>query len=479
MYGVDEWTSDQWDGLTYGKDIDFNRPFFAQFQELQQVVPHLALFNTPGTMENSDYNNATGYLKNCYLLSESDYCEDCYYSNLLKKTKDVVDCSVCYDCERCYECIDCIKCYSLLHSQDCQNCSDSFALLNCHGCKDCIGCVNQRNKQYMIYNVQYSKAEYEQHKNSFALHTKSGMKKLLADCEGFFKTQPYRALIIEKSEGSSGDRIYDCKGAVHCFDVKDLEDCRYCERLSINCKTCMDFNSWGDKCELIYQCSACGDRAYNSKFCSTCISVANCEYCFECTNSQDLFGCIGLKNKKFCIFNKQYSEAEYKTLKENLIAHMRTTGEYGEYFPMSLCAFAYNETFAPDLFPMTKAEVEAKGWKWHEEEENQKKYMGAEVTLPETATEVSDDICKQILQCEATQKPYKIIPQELKFYRSMNIPLPSVSPDHRHKTRIAKRNPYTLYDRTCGKCGKETQTTYSKERAETVYCEECYLSTVY
>lgn len=479
VYGIEEWMSDQWDGLTYGKIVDFTRPFFDQFQELQHIVPHLALFNTPGTMENSDYNNCTAYLKNCYLLSESDYCEDCYYSNLLKKTKDVVDCSVCYECERCYECIDCIKCYALLWSQDCQNCSDSFFLLNCHGCLDCIGCVNQRNKQFMIFNTQYTKEGYMEHKKAFMLEHRSGLVKLQSQCDAFFKTQPCRALLIERSEGCSGDRIYDSKNAVDCFDVKDIEDCRYCQRLSLSCKTCMDFNSWGDKCELVYQCSACGDRTYNSKCCSTCITVTNCEYCFECTNSQDLFGCIGLRNKKFCILNIQYTETEYKDLRKKLIAHMRKNNEYGEYFPMSLCAFAYNETFAPDLFPMTKEEVLARGWRWQEEDEGRQRYMGAAVTLPETIDEVTDDICKQILLCKATNKPYKIIPQELKFYRSMKLPPPDVSPEHRHKMRIAKRNPYTLYNRTCSKCGKETQTTYSQERAETVYCEECYLSTVY
>ena len=161
VYGIDAWIGDQWDARTYGRDVDFSRPFFPQFKELLETVPHLALFNTPGTMENSDYNNATGYLKNCYLICESDFCEDCYYSNLLKKSKDVVDSSVCYECERCYECVDCIGCHSLVASQDSHNCSDSFFLMNCHSCRDCIGCINQRSKQYMILNVQYSK-QYSQ-----------------------------------------------------------------------------------------------------------------------------------------------------------------------------------------------------------------------------------------------------------------------------------------------------------------------------
>jgi CxxC-x17-CxxC domain-containing protein len=480
VYGIDAWISDRWDGLTYGRALDFTRPFFEQFKELLNVVPHLALFNTPGTMQNSEFNNCTGYLKNCYLICESDVCEDCYYSNLLKKSKDLVDCSVCYECERCYECIDCIGCHTLSFSQDCLQCSESFFLRNCHGCKDCIGCVNQRNKQYMIFNKQYTKDEYEGHKKAFALTTRSGLKKLAAQCAGYFVTQPLRATQIERSEGSSGDRIYDCKNAVHCFDVKDIEDCRHCERLSLTCKTCMDFNSWGQNSELVYQCSACGDRTYNSKFCSMCITVANCDYCFECAHSSDLFGCVGLKNKKFCIFNKQYTEQEYRALRAKLIDHMKSTGEYGEYFPMSLCAFAYNESFAPDLFPMTKEEVLAKGWEWYEDNDNMdKRYMGTHIDLPETSAEASEELCKQILLCTATNKPYKIIPQEFRFYQSMNLPLPALCPDERHRLRIAKRNPYKIWKRSCAKCGNETDTTYSPDRKEPILCEKCYLETVY
>lgn len=479
VYETEAWTGDRWDGLTYGRDVDFSRPFFEQFQELLNVVPHLALFNTPGTMQNSDYNNCTGYLKNCYLICESDICEDCYYSNLLKNGKDVVDCTVCYDCERCYDCIDCIGCHSLLYSQDCINCSSSFALKNCHGCSDCIGCINQRNKRHMIFNVQYTPEQYETHKQTLRLDTRKGTAFLLGKAKQFFLTQPHRAVLVERCEQSSGDRLYDSKNAEHCFDSMNLEDCRHCERLSLTCKTCMDFNSWGQNCELVYQCSACGDRAYRSKFCSTCVSIRDCEYCFECFHDSDLFGCVGLRAKRFCILNKQYEEKEYHALRTKLIEHMKKTGEYGEYFPMSLCAFAYNESFAPDLFPLTKEEVLARGWRWRDEEEAEHRYMGPAPVLPETISEVSDDICSRILVCGDIGKPYKIIPQELKFYRSMHIPVPSLSPDARHQHRVAMRNPYKHWSRSCGKCSKSTLTTYAPDRPEIVYCESCYLQSVY
>lgn len=171
VYDQETWWSDQWDPLEYGRDFDFSRPFFEQFQELMNAVPHFSVFIVGGTLENSDFTNCTGYLKNCYLLSESDYNEDSYYSNRIYHSRNLSDCSNCFECERCYECIDCEGCYDVFYSQDSQNCSESWFLKNCLGCKDSIGCINQRQQQYMIFNKQYTKEEYERKKSEMKLHT--------------------------------------------------------------------------------------------------------------------------------------------------------------------------------------------------------------------------------------------------------------------------------------------------------------------
>ena len=42
-------------------------------------------------------------------------------------------------------------------------------------------------------------------------------------------------------------------------------------------------------------------------------------------NCNNLFGCIGLRNKSYCIFNKQYTKDEYETTVANIITHMQET----------------------------------------------------------------------------------------------------------------------------------------------------------
>jgi hypothetical protein len=175
----------------------------------------------------------------------------------------------------------------------------------------------------------------------------------------------------------------------------------------------------------------------------------------------------------------QYSQEEYEKLVPKIIENMRKNGEYGIFFLNTISPFGYNETVAQEYFPLTKEEVLVRGWSWHDEEEKSDQYLGPKYDIPDSISDVPDDITKQILLCEVTGKPYKIIPQELKFYREMGIPIPRKCPDQRHKERMALRNPRKLWNRQCMKCQKDIQTTYAPERPEIVYCASCYLETVY
>jgi hypothetical protein len=62
-----------------------------------------------------------------------------------------------------YECINtaldayknlfCIRCWS--------GCSNLIYCFNCDSSSNCFGCIGLRGKSYCIFNVQYTKEEYE------------------------------------------------------------------------------------------------------------------------------------------------------------------------------------------------------------------------------------------------------------------------------------------------------------------------------
>ena len=494
VYDQKIWWSDQWDALKYGRPIDFNRPFFEQFQELVNVVPHMSVFVIGGTLENSDYTNCTGYLKDCYLVSEADYNENCYYSNrLFLNNKDLIDCSDCYHNELCYECINCTDCYQTMYAQEGYNCLNSYFLYDCRDCKDCIGCINLRHQQYMIFNTQYTAAEYDKRKQELHLDTRTGVEQLRANCQKFFSTKIHKYLQSEFNQQSFGDHLYHSTNATYCFDCTELENCKFCTKI-LKAKDCMDHTAWGMNAELTYECASCGDNIYDLKFCNTCTTqLSHCAYCYLCTASSNLFGCVGLKKKQYCILNKPYAPEEYKRLRQRLIEHMQRTGEYGKFFPLALCPFAYNETVAMDYFPLTKVEALQQGYSWYEEERT---FSAASFQLPDSINAVTDDVLQAVLVCNDCDKNYRLIKQELDFYKQLSIPVPNRCYTCRHLARVQRRNPIELWHRQCmclpdrqagtqvdhnhpGRCAEKFETNFSPERKEIIYCEECYKKETY
>ncbi|MFH0769800.1 MAG: hypothetical protein V1926_00300 [Candidatus Peregrinibacteria bacterium] len=482
VFAPEVWWSDVWDGLDAGRNVDLDKPFFPQFLALKNVVPHQARFVIQGSMENSDYTNCAGFMKNCYLCFEVDYNEDCYYCNRIYHCKNVVDCSNCYDSEICYECTDCTGSHSLFFSQDCQNCSESYFLKNCIGCRECIGCINQRQKRHMIRNEQLTEEEYLKRKATLHLESAKGIEMFRTQAEAFFQRQPQRFVQAERNENCTGDHLYDSKNSFSCMDCKDLEDCAHCEKVAMGVKSSRDYTSWGDKAEQLYQCAACGNNAFQLKFCTTCTTNnSDLLYCDGCTGCKDCFGCVGLKKKQHCILNKQYSEKEYEKLHEALVAHMQRTGEWGQFFPKDVCPYAYNETIAMEYFPLAKEEAIKRGYKWHDETDEPldvKKIIPA-AQLPDSITEIPDDVLNWAVTSARTGRPFRITKQELQFYRTYALPPPHLHPEERHEERLKRRPPRRLWRRLCSRCSKEVESTFQPSRPEIVYCESCYLSLVY
>ncbi len=477
VFRQQDWHSDAWDPLTYARDFDFSRPFFEQWKELCDVVPRPSLFTGYEFDENSSYTNHSGKNKDCYLIFDSDENRDCYYSYSINSCVNCLDCFRVRKSELCYQCIDCVRCYGSVFLQDCDNCSESMYLKNCTGCSHCLMCSNLKNKEYYVENKPVSKEKYEQYRQM--LHSHSALLSASKRFSDLKLEYPQKCIHGIQNEGVRGDYLVNCKNADMCFDSEDLWDCRYVFQGFMPLKSSMDIQECGDG-ELLYECSVAGYNAHASIFCSHILATfSDLIYCSLSPHSKHCFGCIGVQRKEYCILNKQYTKDEYEKLVPKIIDHMRKTGEWGEFFPTEISTYAYNESLAQDYYPLSKEEVTKRGWKWLDEAEKHGQYLGPKIVFPETIAETDDEICKKILTCEVTEKQYKIIPQELKFYRQMNLPVPHQSFFARHKARMALRNPRKLWNRECGKCKKSIETTYAPNRPEIVYCEDCYLKEVY
>lgn len=468
------WWSDKWDPLKFGREIDFSRSFFEQYADLMKVVPRLGTDIV--NCENSDFCNYCGDDKNCYYDIAGEANEDCYFNLFTKFSKNCVDNTFAYHSTLCYESIHCQNCYHIFFSMYCNDSSDLYFCYDMKGCKNCIFSYNLRNKEYCIANQQYSKEEYMKKLNEMTLGSHSHLEKARALWTEFRKKNViYRDSYLLSTENCSGDNITNAKNTQNSFNATNCEDSNYLYDV-LDAKDCFDLNYSLYKPELCTELISTLAMTY-SAFSLASHYCSNVYYCDMCNNSKNLFGCIALNRKEFCIFNKQYSQEEYETLSNRLIDSMKQAAEWGEFFPIQMSPHAYNETVAQEYLPLEKEEAQKRGYAW--KESDSKQYQPATTQIPDAITEVSPSITSEILACEQCNKNYRIIIQELQFYKEQKLPIPRVCPECRHHNRNALRSPRNVWTRQCSKCNGDIKSTISPDRPENVYCENCYLKIVY
>ena len=158
--------------------------------------------------------------------------------------------------------------------------------------------------------------------------------------------------------------------------------------------------------------------------------------------------------------------------------------KYGEFFPSELSLFTYNKSWGNKFFPLGKEEALRQGFNWEENPIRDYKITIQTKDLPDHIQNISDNILEEIIECEHKNvicnhectETFKILPNELQFYRQMNLALPRLCPHCRHYERLKFVNPSKLWDRKCMKngCSNKFKTPISPNRKEIVYCKECY-----
>ncbi|MAF79749.1 hypothetical protein CL629_01580 [bacterium] len=507
VYCKECWWSDTWDPKSYAKEYNPSKPFFKQFKELLHAVPR------PGTIQqgnntDSEYTNRVTDMRNCYLVFGAINDEFCKYSVWLNDSKECMDCYNVQKSEQCYECIDCVQCYQTAFSEESSNCIDSWFLMDCINCQNCFGCVNLRNKNYCIWNKQYSKEEYEKMVQPLRSGSALTLAGIHAKFQDFRKQFIVPAISGHRNKNVSGNWIENSKNLRDSFSSLDVEDGRYCFAIS-GAKDVMDYTYWGKESELIYEAVNIGIQCSNVAFAHECWSgLTESQYVMNCHNSKNLFGCIGLQNAEYYILNKKYSKEEYEKLVPEIIEQMNAipytdTKEkkyrYGEFFPFNCSPHAYNESLSQEFFPLSKNEIEKQGYQWNEPETKNYKISLPTETLPDNIENAPTSITKDIIGCEHGGKcthqcttAFRILPEELQMYKNASLPLPRLCPNCRHYARLAKRTPLKLWHRQCvcdyevyknsakhehhpeGRCTNEFETSYDPERKEIVYCETCY-----
>lgn len=511
VYHQDYWWSDAWDPMSYGREVDLGRSMMEQMKELIREVPKPSLLNTG--MTNAEYVNYSSYLKDSYLVFDTTQWENLIYGNNTEYTNSTVDFQDARQCNECYEIIDCSECYNIRYGWWCSFSHDCQYVVDIDNAHHCFLSDTVYNRSYIFENIEYSPEDYgKKVQEFFILPRKEKEQKIQAWKKRYTidKVYPYHLSVVFENSTWSG--LLNVKNAFSCYSIQESKDTKYCTNAA-KLQDCQDIWSVWDGAELSYEVNAA------MKMYRVCFWFwtwgSDMYYTDHCSFCDHIFLCTWLRNKSYCILNRQYTKEEYEKLVPRIIARMISDGEWGEFFPASMSPFGYNETVAQEYFPLTKSEaIKNEIFNWSDYEApfpKVEKIIPAE-KLPEDITKIPDDILNWAIECEVSGKPFRIIKQELEFYRKHSLPIPHRHPDQRHLDRMKMRNPRKLFERICdcvmceenwkrkktdtqtedskkftglfvinpktGKSAKKMITTYASERTETVYCEVCYLEII-
>ncbi|MFZ2150003.1 MAG: hypothetical protein WAV15_02510 [Minisyncoccia bacterium] len=484
------YTSDAWDPMAYGIDYDKSKTFFAQIKDLLVKVPRLGIWIVQCT--NSDYTNISYANKNTYLSYGFRDSEDSAYVARAVALKNTYDSTYSHYSENLYECLNVDKSYGSTFIEEGEAVVDSHYLASSRNITNSIGGVNLRSVSNYFFGKKLSPESYKEKIGELDLGSRKTRNDLLDKFENIKKNSIVRNTKQVNCVNCVGDHLENAKDCYYVFDGFNLEKARYSSWV-FSSKDISDVFGMGGS-ELVYE-GVSPEEVNNCKFLIHTDSSHDIEYGLFCQSSGFLFGCVGLRSKEYCILNKKYSKEKFhelvKIIKDGMLKNPYKDQRglsygYGEFFPSELSSIPYNESTAQEYFPITKEESLKMGFFWGDDEARSYNVTIQTKDVPDNITMVKDSITEEVIACDHEQKcthqctqAFKIIPNELQFYRKMKIPLPILCPNCRHFERLSRRNPMKLWQRSCVKCKKEIMSSCSPDRPETVYCETCYQQEVY
>jgi hypothetical protein len=421
------------DNSEFGREYDFSRSFFEQFDQLLRAVYWLPLNAT--NCEGSDYINGAYGAKNSYLCFGIFNSEDCLYSYMLNHCSDCLDCIDALQSQYCYDGHMLRNCYECRHCRQCSNCSQCVLCEDCIGCQNCLLSYGLRNASYCIENQPLTKEQYQQHLHSLELHKRSKVSLGQQRLASLLAQAGHRTNRLTNAEDSTGCFLTNVNNLHSSFYTHNALDSGYLV-CSHDCAHC--WRGFAENSELAYQ-SGTYFKAYATYNSYMIVGGSfNLYSVFLYNTCNHCFGCAGLNKKEYCVLNKQYSKQEYFELVPRIIAQMRAHGEWGSFFPPRIAPHYYEQAFCNDwLQPLAAGEAERRGYRVGAGGLPTPQVGVSSSTIADSLYDLSPAQAQLTYVCASTGQSFRFQKKELEFYRKFGIPPPELHWAERIRRRIA------------------------------------------
>ncbi len=472
--------------------------------------------------ENSQFDYGllfSKYTYDSYVVDNSDHVYSALHSNRLYKARFVYFSDECLDSAFLFDCVGCSNCFGCVNLR-----------------KQKYNIFNQRfsKEEYAKEIAKWDLGSYRilnEAKEKF----KSLYLSLPRRYAHILSSQNVTGDIIRDTKNcktcfSALDGVENCKFIY--FGGLNLKDSYDVGGGGLNSQLLYEIYAMTGNVERC-SFSAGGNNSINTAYCDWarnsadsfgCVSIQNKKYCIlNRQYTKDEYEAMLQK------IRKHMDDMPYIDKKGRIY-------KFGEFFPPEFSAYAYNESAAFPWYPKTKEEVLEEGWQWRDEVKRKYEVTMRQDAIPDHIKDVQNSILKDVIECEhcsdlwrkthkaclhGCTEAFRITKEELAFHREMNIALPRLCPSCRIAEVLLWRNGFHLHKRKCmcnrqmidlfdklrinnqqpttnnlqqttgevrqntykntathshgdGPCPNEFETSYSPERPDILYCEECY-----
>lgn len=465
------------------REDDPSRSVFETIRELEREIPFTAFrnsfpaINSISTISLGDENS---YFMNACRAKNSFFSVnalDTEHSAEVYQAQNVID---------SYNVIFSDRIFNCRYIQQSRDCLNSQFLFDCRNCEDCFMATNKRNKKFIFKNEQLTETEYRERMSKMDMTCRSTTDQLKQE---FFAMITREAIwpenFNEQTTDSTGEYLTRTTNCRFCYFNKDCKDNFWCGYGNLYGSEGNAFTAGWFTSNNSY-CSMTGSRSSNILFSGFSVQCQNLEYCLHCYNCENCFGCVGLQRKQYCIFNKQYSEAEYWIKLDEIKCRMLDNGEYGEFFPANFSPTRFLDSGAA-LFYLAD-ETDAKKFSADDYAPESNGAAGETAVpvsellqtdiIPDCLSDMKlDELIGKAVYDKNLKRRYSLLPQELSFYREMKIAPPNQHFIGRVRDLSFRTNSGVFQKSFCAQCGKEVLTTLNKQFPNRkIFCNEHYIN---
>ncbi|MEK9157357.1 MAG: hypothetical protein AAB448_04515 [Patescibacteria group bacterium] len=469
------------DFSSFGVAWQSSKSFFEQFRALQLNVPMLAQRNVIEP-ENSIAMGSFGDV-NSYFSSSCESSKDSFFCAWSEGPDLSAEIHNVKQVTQSYRIDDAFNIYNSRYVRDGADILNSAFVFYAKDLEYCFGASCKKHKKFIFFDKQLTKDEYAKEMQSIDLSCRSNVEQYR---ERFHKMLAEQTIWPQnmnvKDEGSSGEYVISGTNCQFCYSaVGGSHDMLWCSHTS--------GDSYNNAfCQLIHntsECYSCVDaqECTGCKFCYACGTSQNLEYCMQCYNCEDCFGCVGLQRKKFHVFNKEYSEEDYRKIVAEIKKAMLAAREYGEFFPLSFSPVYFGQSAAVLYYLATEADGKTLGALDYDPESHGAIGDLSEAHNLKTTKEIPD--CIDALEVddwagvpvldEHINRRFAFLKPELEFYKKYRIAPPDHHFVHRIQDMIQESNSAVFEDASCAKCHQTMLVAKNKSFPKrTIYCKACF-----